>query len=86
MVNESDISLSSQDQPSSLSERKHQLSRDIYVLGAETSASSKIDSHLTAAETSEVDNISFGTKTNKKKKERKQSFGTKKKFKEEMSF
>lgn len=68
-----------------MSERK-QVSKEFYPLGNDTSASSKLDSHLTATTHSEADVASLGQGTRKKKKggERKQSFGTKKKFKEEI--
>lgn len=68
-----------------MSERK-QANKDFYHLGADTSASSKIDSHFTATEASEADDFSLSNATRRKKKgnERKQSFGAKKKFKEEI--
>jgi hypothetical protein len=59
------------------SERK-QISKEFYSLGVDTSASSKLGS-LQAA--NEADAFSLNNET---KKKRKQSFGSKKKFKEEI--
>jgi len=62
------------------SERK-QTNKEFYGLGVDTSASSKLGSHQAGTEVSENDAFSL---SNGPRKKRKQSFGSKKKFKEEL--